>query len=119
MRKASQITSACLAFVMTFGLLPLAVKAQTPIPSATASTSARRPKIGLALSGGGARGFAHIGVLEWIEQHRIPIDYVAGTSMGGLIGALYAMGMTPAEMRAFAEKIDWDKVLSGPLWSTQ
>jgi NTE family protein len=111
--KWKRMTSACLAFVMTFGLLPVAARAQTLVPPTNTSTIARRPKIGLALSGGGARGFAHIGVLEWIEQHRIPIDYVAGTSMGGLIGALYAMGMTPAEMRDFAEKIDWDKVLSG------
>lgn len=69
-----------------------------------------RPKIGLALSGGGARGFAHIGVLEWIEEHRIPVDYIAGTSMGGLVSAMYAMGMTPDEMRRLVSGINWDEV---------
>ena len=103
-----------LVLSLLIGLLPVATQAQTPAPLAQASTNGRRPKIGLALSGGGARGFAHIGVLEWLEQHRIPVDYVAGTSMGGLIGALYAMGMTPAEMRAFSERINWEKVLAGP-----
>jgi NTE family protein len=49
-----------------------------------------RPKIGIALEGGGALGLAHIGVLQWFEDHHIPIDYVAGTSMGGLVGGLYA-----------------------------
>lgn len=73
-----------------------------------------RPKIGLALSGGGARGLAHIGILEWFDEHRIPVDYIAGTSMGGLVGGLYAMGMTAAEIRAFVTKLDWDQALSGP-----
>jgi NTE family protein len=67
-----------------------------------------RPKIGLVLSGGGARGFAHIGVLQWFEEHRIPVDYVAGTSMGGLIGGMYAIGKTPQEMKDIAYNIDWN-----------
>src|SRR5262245_19103659 len=71
-----------------------------------------RPKIGLVLSGGGARGFAHIGVLQWFEEQHIPVDYIAGTSMGGLVGAMYAEGMTPAEMRDFVSQIDWDRILS-------
>lgn len=76
-----------------------------------------RPKIGLVLSGGGARGMAHIGVLEWLEEHRIPIDYVAGTSMGGLVGGAYAMGMTPAEIRTFATSLDWEMLLrNGPAY---
>src|SRR5690349_16344845 len=58
-----------------------------------------RPKIGLVLEGGGALGFAHIGVLEWIEEHHIPVDSVAGTSMGGLVGGLYASGLSPDEIR--------------------
>ena len=74
---------------------------------------AARPKIGLALSGGGARGAAHIGVLEWLEEHRVPVDYIAGTSMGGLVGALYAMGMTPADMRQLLGRLDWDDILRG------
>jgi predicted acylesterase/phospholipase RssA len=51
-----------------------------------ASARTNRPKIGVALEGGGALGLAHIGVLKWFEDHRIPIDYIAGTSMGGLVG---------------------------------
>ncbi len=69
-------------------------------------------KVGLVLSGGGARGIAHIGVLEWFEQHRIPVHFIAGTSMGGLVGALYATGMSPREMRDFLKKQNWDELLS-------
>ena len=58
----------------------------------------QRPSIGLVLSGGGARGFAHVGVLKVLEENRVPVDYVGGASIGGLIGALYAMGKTPAEI---------------------
>ena len=61
--------------------------------------SAERPKIGLVLGGGGARGAAHIGVLEELERLRIPVDCVAGTSMGALVAGVYAGGMSPAKMR--------------------
>jgi NTE family protein len=70
-----------------------------------------RPRIALVLSGGGARGFAHIGVLQWMEEHRIPIDYIAGTSMGGLIGGMYAIDMTPQELRELTTSIDWIDLL--------
>ncbi len=69
--------------------------------------AAERPKIGLALSGGGARGAAHIGVLKVLEELRIPIDYIAGTSMGSIVGGLYAMGLTPAEIEQIVDQIDW------------
>jgi len=55
--------------------------------------------IGVALEGGGALGQAHIGVLKWFEEHHIPIDFLAGTSMGGLVGGLYATGKTADELR--------------------
>jgi len=58
--------------------------------------------IGVALEGGGARGLAHIGVLQWMEDNHIPIDRIAGTSMGALIGGLYASGHRPAEIRQIA-----------------
>jgi NTE family protein len=61
-----------------------------------------RPAIGIALEGGGALGLAHVGVLKWLEEHHIPIDRIAGTSMGALVGGLYASGRTPAEMRSIA-----------------
>src|SRR6201996_6575584 len=72
-----------------------------------------RPTIGLVLEGGGALGFAHIGVIEWMEAHHIPVDDVAGTSMGGLIGGLYASGNSPQEIETFVGGIDWSAVLSG------
>jgi NTE family protein len=61
-----------------------------------------RPVIGLALEGGSALGLSHLGVIQWLEEHHIPIDRVAGTSMGALVAALYASGHTPAEMRELA-----------------
>jgi NTE family protein len=75
--------------------------------------TAKRLKIGIALEGGGALGLAHIGVLRWFEQHHIPVDYVAGTSMGGLVGGLYATGKSPDELERLVQGIDWDFVISG------
>ena len=72
-----------------------------------------RPRVGLALGGGAARGFAHIGVLEWLEEHRIPVDAIAGTSMGGLVGGSYAAGQTAAEVGAMVAGVDWDRVFGG------
>jgi len=70
-----------------------------------------RLKIGVALEGGGALGLAHVGVLQWFEEHHIPVDYVAGTSMGGLVGGFYSTGMSPTDMRKMIEGIDWDQAL--------
>src|SRR5256884_9023120 len=70
-----------------------------PLPAATKTPQRHRPTIGVALEGGGAMGLAHIGVLKWFEEHHIPVDYVAGTSMGGLVGGFYATGMTRSEER--------------------
>jgi NTE family protein len=75
--------------------------------SAPETPKVRRPRVGLALSGGGALGMAEIGVIQWMEENHIPVDRVAGTSMGSIIGAMYATGMSPAEIKTFAEKIDW------------
>ncbi|HXI35687.1 MAG TPA: patatin-like phospholipase family protein, partial [Burkholderiales bacterium] len=72
--------------------------------------SQNRPKIGLALSGGGARGAAHIGVLKVLEELRVPVDCVAGTSMGSLVGGSYAAGTTPKDLEAFIARTDWDAV---------
>jgi NTE family protein len=78
-----------------------------------AAAPAPRPRIGLVLSGGGARGIAHVGVLRWLEEHRIPVDVVAGTSMGGLVGGLYASGLTPDDMLTLVQSADWNQALSG------
>ncbi len=65
-------------------------------------TPSNRPSVGLALEGGGALGLVHIGVLQWLEEHHVPVDRLSGTSMGALIGALYATGRSPAELRDLA-----------------
>ena len=77
--------------------------------AATAATApvAGRPKVGLVLGGGGARGAAHIGVLEVLEKLRIPVDCVAGTSMGALVAGAWAAGLSPAAMRSEIGKADW------------
>ena len=89
----------CLILV---ALPPLSVR-----PAEASSATADRPKIGLALSGGGARGAAHIGVLKVLEKYRIPIDYIAGTSMGSIVGGMYAAGMSPDELEEMISQIDW------------
>jgi len=87
------------------------------IPAATQNPEPARkpPKIGVVLEGGGALGLAHIGVLQWFEEHRIPVSYVAGTSMGGLVGGIYATGNSPAEIRDIVRGIDWNAVLRGKI----
>jgi len=83
-----------------------------PGASPASPESGNRQKIGLVLNGGGALGLAHVGVLMWLEQHHIPVDIVAGTSMGGLIGGAYATGESPDQIRTLVEHIDWDRILS-------
>ncbi len=82
--------------------------AASPVGADPGQSTAARPKIGLALGGGSAKGIAHIGVLKWFEEHRIPVDFIAGTSMGGLVGGSYASGMTPDELRTLMVTTDWD-----------
>ncbi len=107
--------------LLAIGLMALsaeAVRAQpsaAPEPTTEAAApepqSARmgtgRPRVGLVLSGGGARGFAHIGVLKALEEARVPVDAVVGTSMGAIVGGLYASGMRAADLEAELMRIDW------------
>ncbi len=72
----------------------------------------RRPKIGLALSGGGAKGAAHVGVLKVLEEHQIPIDYITGTSIGSIIGALYTVGYTPQEIEDTMLSLHWEELFN-------
>jgi NTE family protein len=90
----------------------LALSPATGKAAPPSTYAASRPRVGLALSGGGARGAAHIGVLAVLEEHRVPIDYVAGTSMGAIVGGLYATGMTAAELDSLITSVDWDDALS-------
>jgi NTE family protein len=69
-----------------------------------------RPTIGVAFGGGSARGIAHVGVIRWFEEHRIPIDMAAGTSMGGLIGGSFASGMDAAELDDMLKHMNWDEM---------
>lgn len=72
----------------------------------------KRPRIGLVLSGGGARGGAHLGVIKAFEEHNIPIDAIVGTSMGSFIGGLYASGMSSSEIERMLTTMDWTKVIT-------
>lgn len=76
-------------------------------------TSVKAQKIGLVFSGGGAKGLAHIGVLKALEENNIPIDNIVGTSMGGVVGAMYAAGYSPAEIELIAESPDFQDWVSG------
>jgi NTE family protein len=69
-----------------------------------------RQTVGVAFGGGSARGIAHVGVIRWLEEHRIPIDVAAGTSMGGLVGGAFATGMDAKELETFIESLDWDQL---------
>jgi NTE family protein len=80
--------------------------AETPASTAPSTT----PRIGLALSGGGARGIAHVGVLKVLEELRVPIHCVTGTSMGAIVGATFAAGRTPEEMERLVLDVDWDEI---------
>jgi len=99
--KRTLVASAALAAGLT--LFTVAAIAQTASGKAT-------PRVGLALSGGGARGLAHIGVLKVLEELRVPVNCVTGTSMGAIVGGAYAAGATAAELDEFVRKADWDDV---------
>jgi NTE family protein len=129
------IRSTCVAILMAL-LLGFAARAQnsglppgpqvTPPPpvkeksdagaqadAQSQSRAQRRPRIGLVLEGGGALGLAHIGVIQWFEEHHIPVSYVAGTSMGGLVGGVYATGHSPTQIEELIKGINWDTVIRG------
>lgn len=72
-------------------------------------------KFGLALSGGGAKGFAHIGILKMIDSLGIKVDYITGTSMGGILGGLYAMGYNADQLKKTIYKVDWNRILSNKI----
>ena len=79
------------------------------------SISVNGQSVGLVLSGGGSKGLAHIGVIKALEENRIPIDFIGGTSMGAIIGSLYAMGLTPDEMIDIIRSDDFNYWISGTL----
>src|SRR5207253_9295056 len=77
------------------------------VAAAADAPSPARPRIGLVLGGGGARGGAHLGVLDVLEELRVPIDCIAGTSMGALVGGAYAAGVSPKDIQALVAEADW------------
>ena len=94
-------------------LLACSAYAADPGASATSATAAPRPRVGLVLAGGGAKGGAHVGVLKVLEEMHIPIDCIAGTSMGALVGGGYASGIPAAGLEKFVTTIDWKAVVGG------
>ena len=94
---------------------PMSLAEQATTPTFPSDDNSNRPrlKIGVALEGGGALGVAHIGVLRWFRDHHIPIDYIAGTSMGGLVAGFYATGKTPQELEELVKEQNWDVIIGG------
>jgi len=82
------------------------------LESVRANEGKERPEIGLVLSGGGARGGAHVGVLKALEELNIPVDYIAGTSMGAIVGGFYAAGYTADEIKQLWQEVDWKAAFS-------
>jgi NTE family protein len=88
-------------------VLALTMAGSLPAQEVAPPGASGRPRIGLVLSGGGARGAAHIGVLKVLEENRVPIDAIAGTSMGAVVGGLYASGLNAADIEHVMESVDW------------
>ncbi len=93
-------------------VLCLCLSAATVDIAAQVAAAASRPRVGLVLSGGGARGLSHVGVLKVLEAERIPIDAIAGTSMGAIVGGLYASGMSAADLERELLAVEWDSVFA-------
>lgn len=104
-RCASRLAAAALAMLATLIALSPAVHAQAA-DSAGSRAQAARPRIGLVLSGGGARGYAHIGVLKMLERMHVPVDVIAATSMGAVVGGLYASGLRADELEQKLSQVD-------------
>jgi NTE family protein len=75
-------------------------------------TENQRPKVGLVLSGGGAKGIAHIGVLKALEEAGLTPDFITGTSMGSIVGGLYSIGYSADELEELVNSLDWGQLLS-------
>ena len=99
----------------TYLILPLLVliaapRARAGDDQAGPRAAQQRPRVGVAFGGGSARGLAHVGVVRWFEEHHIPIDLIAGTSMGGLIGGAVSSGMSAEELSAMLQQVNWDEM---------
>ncbi|MCL1633960.1 patatin-like phospholipase family protein [Luteimonas sp. SX5] len=108
------------AMLMSLSATCMAQERAADVPAASGSCGVRepgdtRPRIGLALGGGGARGIAHVRILKKLEEMRIPVDCIAGTSMGALVGALYATGKDAGEIEALLQTIEWKQLFTDSL----
>jgi len=90
--------------------LVIAISVALALSATAVSAQPAAKRVGVAFGGGSARGIAHVGVIRWFEEHHVPIDVGAGTSMGGLIGGAFASGMPADELRQLIESIDWDEM---------
>ncbi len=104
-RLVSAIFAAVVCFNSLFG------QEGVPAVSLNRPDTAGRPKVGLVLSGGGAKGMAHIGVFRMLEELDIPVDYIVGTSIGSIMGAMYSLGYSSSEICEVMENIDWDNLM--------
>ena len=95
-----------------FGLDPSDAQAVRDMKARMAKIREHRPTLALVLSGGGAKGAATVGALKYLEQYKFPVDMVVGTSIGGLIGGVYAMGYTPEFLDSLMRNLDWDRTMS-------
>jgi NTE family protein len=102
-------------FVLLLSALTPAFSQETGAPSGADALPIARPVVALVLSGGGALGLAHIGVIRELEARGIPVDIVVGTSMGAIVGGFYAIGYSPADMERFSLTIDWTAMLTDAL----
>ena len=107
----------CVRATLVSGLLFAAAALQTPVQAddatAVSTQPPARPRIGLVLAGGGAKGGAHVGVLKVLEELHVPIDCIAGTSMGALVGGGYASGLPAADIERFVRAVKWKAVVGG------
>lgn len=110
--RALACLAAALLFATSASPLRAAESQTTPASAAETAASASRPRTCLVLSGGGARGAAHIGVLKVLERERVPIDCVVGTSMGAIIGGAWAAGVPAEQIELALRAVRWDRVLS-------
>ena len=101
----------------TLGTIVMAACLAVAIAGSGWAQEAKRPKIGLVLGGGGARGAAHVGILKVLEENRVPVDFVVGTSMGSIVGGLYAIGNSPADIDRKFHEIKWTELFTD--WPSQ
>jgi NTE family protein len=110
MNASTTVAYRALAAGAAMAMLAVGGPGQTAEATSPAAAPAPAPRIGLALSGGGARGIAHVGVLKVLEELRVPIHCVTGTSMGAIVGGTFASGRAPAEMEKLVLEADWEAI---------